>query len=86
MPYYCGSELLGVKPLEPGFARFEVKPYCGNLTHAEGEVPTPDGFIRVKWQLRDGMIDLELEYPEGMTPEISCYEEFPIRSVNGKRI
>lgn len=84
MPFYCGSELLGVKPLEPGFARFEVKPYCGNLTHAEGEIPTPCGFIRVKWQLRDGMIDLELAHPEGMVPVISCFEEFPIRSVNGK--
>jgi hypothetical protein len=86
MPYYCGSELLGVAPLEPGFARFEVKPYCGKLTHAEGEIPTPRGFIRVKWQLRDGFVDLELEHPEGMIPVISSYEEFPIRSVNGKSI
>lgn len=86
MPYYCGSELLGVAPLEPGFARFSVKPYCGKLTHASGEIPTPHGFIRVSWQLRDGMIDLELEHPEGLTPEVSSYEEFPIRTVNGKSI
>ena len=81
MPYYCGSQLLGVTPLEPGFARFEVKPYCGKLTHAEGEIPVPGGFIRVRWQLRDGMIDLEVTHLEGMTPEIKAFEEFPIRSV-----
>jgi len=83
MPYYCGSCLLGVRPLKPGFARFEVKPCCGRLTHAAGEVPTPAGFIRVKWALRDGAVDLELEHPEGLVPEIRSFEEFPIRSVNG---
>ena len=81
MPYYCGSQILGVTPLEPGFARFEVKPFCGKLTHAEGEIPVPGGFIRVKWQLRDGMIDLEVAHPVGMTPEVKAFEEFPIRSV-----
>ncbi|MBR7104156.1 MAG: family 78 glycoside hydrolase catalytic domain [Lentisphaeria bacterium] len=84
IPYYCGSHLLGVRPLEPGFARFEVRPFCGKLTHAGGEIPVPGGFIRVSWQLRDGMIELELEHPEGMVPEIRAFEEFPIRSVNGK--
>ena len=83
MPFYCGSSLLGVRPLEPGFARFEVKPFCGRLTHAAGEIPTPAGFIRVEWVLRDGAVDLELEHPEGLTPEICSFEEFPIRSVNG---
>ena len=84
MPYYCGSQILGVTPLEPGFARFEVKPCCGKLTRASGEIPVPGGFIRVKWQLRDGMIDLELEHPAGMTPEISSFEEYPIRSVTAR--
>ena len=65
MPYFCGRVLLGVRPLEPGFRRFEVNPFCANLTHAEGEIPTPHGKIRVVWRRgQDSSIRLFVEHPQ----------------------
>ncbi|MEI8247421.1 MAG: family 78 glycoside hydrolase catalytic domain [Lentisphaerota bacterium] len=43
--YALLSEVLGIKPITPGFKEFEVKPQFGDLTFARGVVPTPAGFI-----------------------------------------
>ena len=66
--YYCHAIVLGVTPLDPGFKRFRVSPWTDQLENASGTVPTPDGFIKVSWELEDGKINLEIEHPEGLTP------------------
>lgn len=78
MPYFCGHCLLGVTPLEPAFRRFAVKPYCGDLTHASGEVPTPLGMIRVSWERTGGSLSVKVEHPSGTTPVLEQYEECPV--------
>lgn len=41
---WLSEEVLGIKPLLPGFARFTVKPHLtGTLTRVAGGVPTPRG-------------------------------------------
>jgi alpha-L-rhamnosidase len=65
MPYFCGSVILGVRPLEPGFRRFEVNPFCADLTQAKGEIPSPHGKIRVSWQRgKDSSLRLRVEHPQ----------------------
>ena len=78
MPYFCGHCLLGVTPLEPAFRRFAVKPYCGDLTHASGEVPTPSGMIRVSWERAGDSLSVKVEHPSGTTPVLEQYEECPV--------
>ncbi len=56
--WYEGAVLLGVTPLEPGFKRFRVKPYVGDLTFAKGRVPSPYGDINVEWKRTDNGIDV----------------------------
>ncbi len=46
--YLCGRYVLGVKPLEPGYAKYEVAPQTGGLHQASGSVPTTDGDISVE--------------------------------------
>jgi len=71
-PYFCGSILLGVKPLEPGFARFEVSPLPCGLTHASGEVPTPQGMIKVSWHLdQEQKMVVTVQKPHGLQCVIS---------------
>jgi alpha-L-rhamnosidase len=41
--------LLGVRPIQPGFAVFEVSPPSGGLDMASGTVPTPRGAVAVAW-------------------------------------
>lgn len=42
--------VLGVRPLEPGYRSWLVQPQPGDLTWAQGRVPTPLGPIDVQWQ------------------------------------
>jgi len=45
--YLLGKYYLGVKPLEPGYQRYAVRPVLGGLEWMEGDVPTPHGNVRV---------------------------------------
>jgi hypothetical protein len=43
--YLLGKYYLGIRPLTPGYASYEVKPLLGGLEWMEGKVPTPHGAI-----------------------------------------
>jgi len=43
------SYVLGVEPTSPGFGHWMVKPRPGSLAWVEGDVPTPQGTISVRW-------------------------------------
>ena len=49
--------LLGVRPLEPGFARMEVRPQVGSLKYVRGVVPTVRGPVLV--EVKDGKVSVE---------------------------
>ena len=48
--YLFGAYVLGVRPLEPGFAAFRVEPLDSGQESASGTVPTPHGPIAVAWR------------------------------------
>ena len=48
--YLCGRYLLGVHPLEAGYARYEIAPQAAGLESVKGEVPVPGGSIRVEME------------------------------------
>ncbi len=61
------NNVLGITPLEPGCATVRFKPCLGNLTHAEGSFPTPQGIISVKLTRRpNGETDAQITAPEGV--------------------
>jgi hypothetical protein len=45
--YLLGKYYLGVRPLSPGYATYEIQPVLGGLQWMEGEVPGPQGNIRI---------------------------------------
>ena len=53
--------VLGVKPLEPGFARIEVRPQTGNLKYVKGTVPTVKGPVTV--EVRGGKVSVDSPVP-----------------------
>ncbi len=55
--------ILGVTPLEPGYARFEFKPELFDLEFASGRIPTPAGEIAVSCR----KAEITLEIPKGLT-------------------
>ncbi|MBQ7444672.1 MAG: hypothetical protein IJS71_01865 [Clostridia bacterium] len=52
---WMSSELLGIKPLVPGFSRFSVTPHPGSfLKRVKGEMPTKYGNIKVSFDFLSG--------------------------------
>ncbi len=63
--YAMQSGILGVRPLQPGFSEFTLAPQLGDLTVAEGNVPTPHGTIRTRCQVIDkGRLKMEITVPQ----------------------
>jgi hypothetical protein len=65
------TEVLGVRPLAPGFARFAVEPHPAGLDWARGTFPTPAGDIAVGWEHSEGSFRLEVEVPSGCRARVS---------------
>ncbi len=62
---YMISEVLGVKPIKPGFEEFTVNPCVNSLAFAKGSVPTPYGEIRVEWcRNESGELEISVESPK----------------------
>jgi alpha-L-rhamnosidase len=55
--------VLGVRPVEPGYRTWLIEPQPGDLTWAEGKVPTPYGPIVVRWQKIPQGLRLEINVP-----------------------
>jgi hypothetical protein len=70
--YNFGSELLGIRPLKPGFQEVLVAPRWLGLNWASGIVPTIKGAVKVAWQ-RDEVgktAAVRVEAPEGILFEL----------------
>jgi hypothetical protein len=70
--YNFGAEVLGVKPLKPGFAEVRVEPHWAGLQWATGVVPTAKGDVRVAWQRdeKGKSAAVRVETPQGVPVEI----------------
>jgi len=81
------SNILGLRPAAPGFARVVVAPHPGDLPWARGEVATPRGLIRVAWRAQGDTFALEVEAPEGVGCEVRALagEARHDLRVNGER-
>ena len=59
--------ILGVRPLAPGYSRFEFKPGAAKgIEWAKGVVPTPRGPICAEWRREGGKISTKLSAPPGL--------------------
>jgi alpha-L-rhamnosidase len=67
---WLSQHVLGVTPLEPGFARARVAPELGDLNWAEGSYPTPRGPIQVRHERQpDGTVLSRISAPPGVEIE-----------------
>ena len=59
------KEILGVKPVKPGYTEFKVEPKPSGLSFAKGSVPTPYGRIYVEWKKNeDGTLEISCNAPK----------------------
>jgi hypothetical protein len=71
--YFLPREILGVKPLEPGYARVRIAPHPCDLRWAHGRVPTPRGVVECRWKQGIQQFHLHLALP----PETPARIELP---------
>jgi alpha-L-rhamnosidase len=57
--------VLGVRPIQPGFKTWRIEPQPGDLSWAEGTVPTPYGPIQIKWKKNLRRFTLTVIVPPG---------------------
>ncbi len=63
---FLSRQILGVKPVEPGYRKIKIEPELGGLTYAEGKIPTPFGVISVQHTVTDGKIKTNISLPDGV--------------------
>ena len=63
--YQMSGVILGVRPVQPGFKRFQIAPQSSGLKWAKGTVPTPHGPIAVEWHLGRKLVQLQFTVPIG---------------------
>ncbi|HTX17949.1 MAG TPA: alpha-L-rhamnosidase C-terminal domain-containing protein [Bacteroidota bacterium] len=59
--------VLGVESDAPGFARVQISPHLGTLTFANGEIPHPQGKIRVNYSQGEKGWTVTVTIPEKIT-------------------
>lgn len=62
--------ILGVRPLEPGWAKIGIRPQVLNLPDFSGKVITPKGIVQVSWKVDSGLLSISGQVPEGVPVEL----------------
>lgn len=70
--------LAGLRPLEPGFKRFEIRPQLADLERLDLAAPTVQGPIRFRAQGHPGDRELQLELPAGGEGELIVHRDEPL--------
>ncbi|MFC0552653.1 alpha-L-rhamnosidase C-terminal domain-containing protein [Planotetraspora thailandica] len=67
------EQVLGVTPVDPGYATWSIKPRSGSLKWAEGAVPTKYGDIETSWSsnLKTERFELDTTTPAGTSGTIA---------------
>ncbi len=65
------GEILGIKPSEPGYGSFTLKPYYGgSLSYAKGFHITPHGKIEAAWRLENDSFIYSCTVPENTSARL----------------
>jgi alpha-L-rhamnosidase len=68
--YHLMQILLGITSNEPGWTKVRIEPFPEALEFARGEIPTPQGTLRVEWEKAgDDQLAVRIDIPEGITAE-----------------
>jgi alpha-L-rhamnosidase len=59
--------ILGIDSDAPGFARLKIEPHLGTIRSIAGEVPHPNGKVRVSYDQNNGHIKAEISLPSNTT-------------------
>lgn len=59
--------VLGIDSYSPGFRKIRIEPHLGKLTNISGEIPHPNGKIKVSYILQRSKWNINIRIPENTT-------------------
>jgi hypothetical protein len=59
--------VLGIDSDAPGFAKVKIEPHLGSLQNVSGEMPHPQGKIKVDYKNNGGKWNMKINLPENVT-------------------
>jgi len=65
------EHVLGVRPTSGGFKTAAITPNLGDLTWAEGDVPTPNGLLHVRAEKKGASLRVRITLPRGVEASVS---------------
>ncbi len=68
---FLTERVLGVRPVAGGFREAVIEPDLGDLSFAEGDVPTPFGLLKVRAEKQSDGMKIVCTVPSGMTAQIA---------------
>jgi hypothetical protein len=81
------EQVLGVTPVDPGYATWSIKPHTGSLRWAKGTVPTKFGDIVTSWSSSPEPFTLEARTPAGTSGTIAVpVTSESVVTVNGRTV
>lgn len=69
-------KLMGIEPMEPGWAAFRIKPQIGSLMWAHIKVPTIKGDVLASYEQSSGKFIMKLTVPANTTAQVVLPEKF----------
>ena len=67
---FLTETVLGVKPTGAGYDTVDIHPHLGDLSWAEGDIPTPKGLIHVRLEGGNGLPTATVTIPNGVVADI----------------
>ena len=75
--------ILGIDSGSPGFETVIIKPHLGTIKEIRGEMPHPKGKIVVKYIVKDGILNAEINLPNKVSGEL-IWKNKTIKLTNGR--
>jgi len=82
---WLSEHVLGVTPASPGFSEATIRPFFGNLSWAQGSVPTPHGKILISWRRHGGSVTVTVQCPRGVRANLILPGKRSFRFTDSKR-
>jgi hypothetical protein len=81
------EQVLGVTPVDPGYATWSIKPHTASLGWTKGTVPTKHGDIVTSWSSNPELFRLDTETPAGTSGTIAVPATAEsVVTVNGRTV
>jgi hypothetical protein len=82
--FFLTQYILGIRPLEPGYAKVLIAPQPTRLAWAQGKVPTPAGVIDCYWRSAPDRFDLAVSAPRDRELRIELPSQGKVEFIQGK--